>query len=144
MLVKRGDIFFAALNPVQGSEQGGTRPVIVVQNDVGNQYSPTTIVLAITSQINKAKLPTHVEIPCVESGLNKDSVVLAEQLRTIDKSRLIQKIATVEHHTMEKIDKAMAISIGLGFARERVMVQQPAYYQENTIAMSQNSSALSS
>ena len=114
VLVKRGDIFFAALNPVQGSEQGGTRPVIVVQNDVGNQYSPTTIVLAITSRIHKAKLPTHVEIPCVESGLNKDSVVLAEQLRTIDKSRLIQKIATVEQNTMAKIDQAMAISVGLG------------------------------
>lgn len=117
MLVKRGDIFFAALNPVQGSEQGGTRPVIVVQNDVGNQYSPTTIVLAITSRINKAKLPTHVEIPCMESGLNKNSVVLAEQLRTIDKSRLIQKIATVERGTMEKIDRAMAISVGLGSAQ---------------------------
>jgi mRNA-degrading endonuclease toxin of MazEF toxin-antitoxin module len=80
MIVRRGEIFFAELNPVQGSEQGGTRPVLVVQNDIGNQYSPTTIVVAITSQINKAKLPTHVELPKEKTGLDKDSVILAEQV----------------------------------------------------------------
>ena len=113
MNIKRGDVFFAQLNPVQGSEQGGIRPVLVVQNDVGNQYSPTTIVLAITSKINKAKLPTHVELSKEESGLERDSVILAEQIRTIDKSRLQQKVAVLRQGTMTKIDKAIAISVGI-------------------------------
>lgn len=111
--IKRGDIFFAQLNPVQGSEQGGCRPVLIVQNDVGNTYSPTTIILAITSQIDKAKLPTHVELSPRESGLELNSVVLAEQMRTIDKSRLKQKVAVLEQRTMERINRAMAVSIGL-------------------------------
>ncbi|HPS25931.1 MAG TPA: type II toxin-antitoxin system PemK/MazF family toxin, partial [Bacteroidales bacterium] len=89
-MIKRGEIYFAQLNPVIGSEQGGLRPVLVVQNDIGNQYSPTTIVLAITSQINKAKLPTHVELKAKQYGLERDSVVLTEQIRTIDKKRLKQ------------------------------------------------------
>lgn len=112
-MVARGEIYFAELNPVQGSEQGGIRPVLIVQNDVGNTYSPTTIVLAITSQLNKARLPTHVAVPAKESGLSRDSVILAEQVRTIDKSRLRQKVARLEPRTMRRIEDAMAVSIGL-------------------------------
>lgn len=112
-MVARGEIYFAELNPVQGSEQGGTRPVLVVQNDVGNTYSPTTIVLAITSQLNKARLPTHVAVPAHESGLARDSVILAEQVRTIDKSRLRQRVCRLEPRTMRRIESAMAVSIGL-------------------------------
>ena len=112
-MIARGDIYFAELNPVQGSEQGGVRPVLIIQNDIGNTYSPTTIILAITSQINKAKLPTHVELPALESGLRRDSVILAEQMRTIDKSRLKQKVAELNSPTMERIENAVAVSIGL-------------------------------
>jgi mRNA interferase MazF len=112
-MVQRGEIYFAELNPVQGSEQGGTRPVLIIQNDVGNTYSPTTIVLAITSQLNKARLPTHVEVRAQESGLSRDSVILAEQMRTIDKSRLKQKVAELPQPTMRRIESAMAVSIGL-------------------------------
>ena len=96
-----------------GSEQGGIRPVLVVQNDIGNQYSPTTIVLAITSQINKAKMPTHVEIKSSECGLERDSVILAEQIRTIDKSRLKKRIAFLEDSLMDKVAHAIKISLGL-------------------------------
>ncbi|MGE5372112.1 MAG: type II toxin-antitoxin system PemK/MazF family toxin [Solirubrobacterales bacterium] len=113
MLIKRGEIYFAQLNPVIGSEQGGIRPVLVVQNDIGNQYSPTTIVLAITSQINKAKLPTHVELRANRFGLDKDSVILAEQVRTIDKARLKQRIAFLDEDFMARVDQAMEISLGL-------------------------------
>lgn len=113
MIVKRGDIFYADLSPVIGSEQGGIRPVIIIQNDIGNKYSPTVIVAAITSQINKAKLPTHVEISSEEYGLNKDSVVLLEQVRTLDKKRLKEKIGHMTDNDMEKVDKALLISIGL-------------------------------
>ncbi|SHG39220.1 transcriptional modulator of MazE/toxin, MazF [Thermosyntropha lipolytica DSM 11003] len=113
MMIKRGEIYFAQLNPVIGSEQGGIRPVLVVQNDIGNQYSPTTIILAITSQINKAKLPTHVELKAETYGLEKDSVILAEQIRTIDKTRLKQRIAVLNEETMKKVDEALLISLGL-------------------------------
>jgi mRNA interferase MazF len=113
MLIKRGEIYFAQLNPVIGSEQGGIRPVLVVQNDTGNQYSPTTIVLAITSQINKAKLPTHVELKAARFGLDKDSVILGEQIRTIDKTRLKQRIAFLDDDLMSKVDQALEISMGL-------------------------------
>lgn len=113
MGLKRGEIFFAELNPVQGSEQGGIRPVLVVQNDVGNSYSPTTIVLPITSRLTKAKLPTHVELSKNESGLARDSVVLAEQIRTIDKHRLQQKISSLNSDSMNKINQAMGISMGI-------------------------------
>ena len=109
-MVSRGEIYFAELNPVQGSEQGGTRPVLIIQNDIGNTYSPTTIVLAITSQLNKARLPTHVAVQAAESGLARDSVILAEQMRTIDKSRLRQKVATLQPRTMRRIENAMAVS----------------------------------
>ncbi|MDF2505308.1 MAG: growth inhibitor [Clostridium sp.] len=113
MVVKRGDIFYADLSPVVGSEQGGIRPVIIIQNDIGNKYSPTVIVAAITSQINKAKLPTHVEISSEEYGLNKDSVVLLEQIRTLDKKRLKEKIGHMTDSDMEKVDKALLVSIAL-------------------------------
>ncbi|HZK44407.1 MAG TPA: type II toxin-antitoxin system PemK/MazF family toxin [Syntrophomonadaceae bacterium] len=112
-MIKRGEIYFAQLNPVIGSEQGGIRPVVVVQNDIGNQYSPTTIILAITSQINKAKLPTHIELKAEDYGLEKDSVILAEQIRTIDKTRLKQRIAALNEEIMHKVDHALAISLHL-------------------------------
>ena len=113
MVVKRGDIFYADLSPVIGSEQGGIRPVIIIQNDIGNKYSPTVIVAAITSQINKAKLPTHVEISSEEYGLNRDSVVLLEQIRTLDKKRLKEKIGHMTDNKMKKVDKSLLISISL-------------------------------
>lgn len=112
-IVKRGDIFYADLSPVVGSEQGGIRPVIIIQNDVGNKYSPTVIISAITSQINKAKLPTHVEISSEEYGLNKDSVVLLEQIRTLDKRRLKEKIGHMTEADMSKVDEALLISVAL-------------------------------
>ena len=113
MIVKRGDIFYADLSPVVGSEQGGIRPVLIVQNDVGNRYSPTIICAAITSQINKAKLPTHVEIDSNNISLVKDSVVLVEQIRTIDKKRLREKICRLDDSLMVKVDKALLISLSL-------------------------------
>lgn len=113
MIVKRGDIYYADLSPVIGSEQGGVRPVLVVQNDVGNKYSPTIIAAAITSQINKAKLPTHIEISAEEYGLSKDSVILLEQIRTIDKRRLREKIGHLDETLMEQVGEAIHISFGL-------------------------------
>ena len=107
--VKRGEIYFADLSPVVGSEQGGVRPVLIIQNDVGNQHSPTTIVAAITGQVCKAKLPTHVEIVGKQTGLSKNSVILVEQVRTIDK----QKICTLDTKIMEQVDKALLVSVGL-------------------------------
>lgn len=113
MVVKRGDIFYADLSPVIGSEQGGTRPVLIVQNDVGNKFSPTVIIAAITSQINKAKLPTHIEISANEFGLLKDSVILLEQVRTIDKKRLREKIGRLDDILIAKVDEALGISFGI-------------------------------
>lgn len=113
VIVKRGDIFYADLSPVIGSEQGGVRPVLVIQNDVGNKYSPTIIVAAITSQINKARLPTHIEINAPDYGLPKDSVVLLEQIRTIDKKRLREKIGKFDEDMMRQVDDALRISLGL-------------------------------
>ncbi len=113
MVVKRGDIYYANLNPVVGSEQGGHRPVLVIQNDVGNKYSPTVIVAAITSQISKAKLPTHVEISAQQYNIDKDSVILLEQLRTIDKRRLKEKVTHLSEEIMAKVDEAIRISLGL-------------------------------
>ena len=113
MVVKRGDIFYADLSPVVGSEQGGIRPVLVIQNDVGNKFSPTVIIAAITSQINKAKLPTHLEITADEYGLSKDSVILLEQIRTIDKRRLRERIGHLDEEPMEKIGEGLSISLGL-------------------------------
>ncbi len=114
MIIKRGDMFYADLSPVIGSEQGGIRPVLIIQNDTGNKYSPTVIAAAITSQINKNKLPTHIEIPSEEYGLKADSVILTEQIRTIDKSRLKEKIGHIDDiKTMEKINSALGVSFGL-------------------------------
>lgn len=114
VVVKRGDVFYADLSPVVGSEQGGVRPVLVIQNDVGNKYSPTVIIAAITSQINKAKLPTHIEISGDDYGLNKDSVILTEQVRTVDKKRLKEKIGHLDDELMEKVNEALEISFGIG------------------------------
>lgn len=113
MTVKRGDIFYADLSPVVGSEQGGVRPVLIIQNDVGNKYSPTIIAAAITSKINKAKMPTHIELSANEYGLNKDSVILLEQIRTIDKRRLREKIGRLDTDMMSRVDKALFISFGI-------------------------------
>ncbi len=113
MVLKRGDIFYGDLSPVRGSEQGGVRPVLVIQNDIGNKYSPTVIVAAITSQINKAKLPTHVELVAEGYGITKDSVILLEQIRTIDKKRLKEKIGHLSDELMDKVDVALQISFGL-------------------------------
>ena len=110
--IRRGALYFADLSPVIGSEQGGVRPVLIVQNDIGNKYSPTVIAAAITSQLNKAKLPTHIEIKAGDYGLPKDSVILLEQIRTIDKRRLKEKIGALTADTMKRADKALLISLG--------------------------------
>ena len=111
--VKRGDIYYADLSPVVGSEQGGMRPVLIVQNDTGNKHSPTVIAAAITSQIGKARLPTHIELEARSFGLTKDSVVLLEQIRTIDKRRLRERMGRVDEELMNKVDDAIAVSFGL-------------------------------
>ena len=111
--VKRGDIFYADLSPVVGSEQGGTRPVLIVQNDTGNKHSPTVIAAAITSQTNKAKLPTHIELNGREVGLTKNSVVLLEQIRTIDKKRLKERMGELDTPSMAQVNNALSISFGL-------------------------------
>lgn len=113
-IVKRGDIYYADLSPVVGSEQGGMRPVLIVQNDTGNKHSPTVIAAAITSQIGKARLPTHIELGAKSYGLSRDSVILLEQIRTIDKSRLKDKMGRLDEPTMNKVDSAIAVSFGLG------------------------------
>jgi mRNA interferase MazF len=109
--IRRGELYYADLSPVVGSEQGGVRPVLVVQNDIGNKYSPTVIVAAITSQINKAKIPTHIELKS-SYGLVKDSVLLLEQIRTLDKRRLKDKIGVLDDMCMEKVNQALLISLG--------------------------------
>ena len=111
--IKRGDIYYADLSPVVGSEQGGVRPVLIVQNDVGNRYSPTVIAAAITSRQSKTKLPTHIPIEAVGSGLSKDSVVLLEQIRTLDKRRLREKMGSIDFDSMKEINKALSVSFGL-------------------------------
>lgn len=111
--VKRGDIYYADLSPVVGSEQGGIRPVLIVQNNVGNRYSPTVIAAAITSQINKAKMPTHIELNAQNFGLTKDSVILMEQIRTIDKKRLKEKMGCLDETYMNRVNEALAVSFGL-------------------------------
>ncbi len=112
--VRRGDIYYADLSPVVGSEQGGMRPVLIVQNNTGNRYSPTVIAAAITSQMNKAKLPTHIELTGHGYGLTKDSVVLLEQIRTLDKRRLKERMGRLDDALMNKVDTAIAVSFGLG------------------------------
>ena len=113
VIVKRGDIYYADLSPVVGSEQGGVRPVLIVQNNVGNKFSPTVIAAAITSQINKAKMPTHIEIGAADYGLSKDSVILLEQVRTIDKKRLKERIGHLNENLMNRVNEAIEISLGL-------------------------------
>lgn len=113
MVIRRGDIFYADLRPVIGSEQGGVRPVLIIQNDIGNKHSPTVICAALTSKMNKAKLPTHVELDAERYGIIKDSVILMEQVRTIDKSRLREKICHLDHDILKRIDRALIISLAL-------------------------------
>ena len=114
MNVKRGDIYFADLSPVVGSEQGGMRPVLIVQNDVGNKYSPTVIAAAITSRLGKTRLPTHIDVYADKVGLQKDSVILLEQIRTIDKKRLGEKMGHLDDEMMSAVDEAISVSFGLG------------------------------
>ena len=113
MTIRRGDVYYADLRPVVGSEQGGIRPVLIIQNDVGNRHSPTVIVAAITSQINKSKLPTHVELSSGRYEMVKDSVILLEQLRTIDKRRLKERVCHLDGEILTKVDKALEISLEL-------------------------------
>lgn len=113
MVIRRGDIFYADLRPVIGSEQGGIRPVLIVQNNTGNKHSPTVICAAITSKMNKAKLPTHVEISAKENGIAKDSVILLEQVRTIDKARLKERICHLNGDILQRVDKALLVSLSL-------------------------------
>ena len=111
--MKRGDVYYADLRPVVGSEQGGIRPVLIVQNDVGNEHSPTVICAAITSKMNKAKLPTHIELSALRYDMDKDSVILLEQLRTIDKKRLKDKVCHLDEEIMERVNRALMISLEL-------------------------------
>ena len=113
MTIKRGDIYYADLSPVVGSEQGGVRPVLIIQNDVGNRYSPTVIAAAITSKLGKARLPTHIDVYANRVGLAKDSVVLLEQIRTIDKKRLGEKMGHLDDDVMRAVDDAITVSFGL-------------------------------
>ncbi len=113
MIIRRGDIYYADLRPVVGSEQGGVRPVLIIQNDVGNKHSPTVIVAAITSRMNKAKLPTHIELDTRRCDIIKDSVILLEQLRTIDKQRLKERICRIDDELQSKVDRALMVSLDL-------------------------------
>lgn len=113
LIIRRGDVYYADLRPVVGSEQGGIRPVLIIQNDVGNKHSPTVICAAITSKMNKAKLPTHVELSARQCDMVKDSVILLEQLRTIDKQRLREKICHIDGTLQEKVNEALRISLEL-------------------------------
>lgn len=114
MNIKRGDIYYADLSPVVGSEQGGVRPVLIVQNDVGNRYSPTVIAAAITSRTDKSKLPTHIDVFADNFGLEKNSVILLEQIRTLDKKRLREKMGHLDESVMDKVNSAISVSFGLG------------------------------
>lgn len=125
MNIRRGDIYYADLRPVIGSEQGGIRPVLIIQNDVGNRHSPTVICAAITSKMNKAKLPTHVEIEAGRYQIVKDSVILLEQLRTIDKKRLKDWVCHVDYELLERVDKALKISLELQLMPEMHAQTQP-------------------
>lgn len=117
MTIRRGDVYYADLRPVVGSEQGGIRPVLIIQNDVGNRHSPTVICAAITSKMNKAKLPTHVEMDTKRCAMVKDSVILLEQLRTIDKMRLKEKICHIDDELLEKVNMALMVSLEIGDLR---------------------------
>lgn len=125
MNIRRGDIYYADLSPVIGSEQGGMRPVLIVQNDVGNRFSPTVIAAAITSQKDKARLPTHIQVDSAESGLAKDSVVLLEQIRTLDKRRLKEHMGRLDEGFMLKVDRALSVSFGLGATDPSDLLHRP-------------------
>ena len=112
MEIRRGDLYYADLSPVVGSEQGGVRPVLIIQNNTGNRFSPTVVASAVTSQLSKARLPTHIELPSGQFGLQKDSVILLEQIRTLDKRRLKEKLGSLDEARMRKVDKAILISLG--------------------------------
>ena len=119
MSIRRGDIYYADLSPVVGSEQGGIRPVLIVQNDVGNRFSPTVIAAAITSQKDKARLPTHIQLQSTGSGLARDSIVLLEQIRTLDKRRLKEHMGRLDDQSMSRVDQALEISFGLSGGNDR-------------------------
>lgn len=137
--IKRGDIFYADLSPVIGSEQGGLRPVLIVQNDVGNKYSPTVIAAAITSRMGKTRLPTHIDIHADRVGLAKDSVILLEQIRTLDKRRLKEKMGHLDDDVMDKVNLAIAVSFGLG---ERKYISEYRH-NEAAVAKAQTDGSLS-
>jgi len=122
--IKRGDIYYADLSPVIGSEQGGIRPVLIIQNDVGNKYSPTVIAAAITSKLNKSRLPTHIEVDAREYGLAKDSIILLEQIRTLDKQRLKERMGHLNENKMTDVNKALFVSFGL--EEEKQMIEENA------------------
>ena len=122
--IRRGDIYYADLSPVVGSEQGGLRPVLIIQNDVGNRYSPTVIAAAITSRLGKARMPTHIDVHADRVGLIKDSVILLEQMRTLDKRRLKEKMGHLDEALMAEVDRAIAVSVGLGDWRPETAVRR--------------------
>ena len=126
MNIRRGDIYYADLSPVVGSEQGGLRPVLIVQNDVGNKYSPTVIAAAITSKVSKAKLPTHIDVFAEKVGLAKDSVILLEQIRTIDKTRLKEKMGHIDDELMREVNNAITISFGLELSTQPSLISNPS------------------
>ena len=130
--VKRGDIYYADLSPVVGSEQGGLRPVLIIQNDVGNRYSPTVIAAAITSRMSKTKLPTHIDVYAERAGLARDSIVLLEQLRTLDKRRLREKLGHLDDQMMGEIDTAIAVSLGL-VPRSTVYMEREVHVQAKEV-----------
>ncbi len=135
MSVKRGDIYYADLSPVVGSEQGGLRPVLIIQNDVGNKYSPTVIAAAITSRLGKTRLPTHIDIYADKVGLAKDSVVLLEQVRTLDKRRLKEKMGHLDEGLMTEVNNAIAVSFGLGDAAQTAHSAETADMRDDTDGM---------
>ncbi len=132
MNIRRGDIYYADLSPVVGSEQGGLRPVLIVQNDMGNKYSPTVIAAAITSRMSKAKLPTHIDIYAGNVGLARDSVILLEQIRTIDKRRLKEKMGHLDERTMDHVNTAISISFGLGSPQEDAVARAEIHRVQGT------------
>lgn len=138
--IKRGDIFYADLSPVVGSEQGGLRPVLIIQNDIGNRYSPTVIAAAITSRMDKARLPTHIDIHADRVGLAKDSVVLLEQIRTIDKRRLKEKMGHLDPSVMSRVNNAIAISFGLGAAPDEYESAAVATHDMGAVALHKSDS----
>lgn len=140
MNIKRGDIYYADLSPVVGSEQGGVRPVLVIQNDIGNKYSPTVIVTAITSRLTKSKLPTHIDIFSTDAGLAKNSVVLLEQIRTIDKTRLRERLGHLDDNMMQAVNNAISVSFGLSPAPQvsPIPLDAPSIPNETVAKSTQN------